>query len=74
MSSWEQTELRTSPMSDSQMGGRMCPTVNKGKSLSTVSGLTKLSYHMPELILCNSARLWQLCQVFMDVVRFDSAG
>lgn len=40
----------------------------------TVSGLTKLSYHMPELILCNSARLWQLCQVFMEVVRFDSAG
>lgn len=54
MSSWEQTELRTSPMSDFQMGGKMCPTVNKGKSLSTELALARFQVWLSYPITCLS--------------------
>lgn len=56
--------------------GKMCPTVNKGdsslRSLPPHDFRSKLSYHMSELILCNSARLWQFCQIYVEVVGFNS--
>lgn len=56
--------------------GKMCPTVNKGdsslRSLPPHDFRSKLSYHMSELISCNSARLWQFCQIYVEVVGFNS--
>ncbi|KAL7865890.1 hypothetical protein SRHO_G00111370 [Serrasalmus rhombeus] len=61
MSSWEQSELRTSPVSDSQMGGKMCPTVNKGKSLSTEFALARFQ---GDRVSVSSSNIWMILDRF----------